>query len=106
MDHQIKNQLDKEKKGSTHEKKLYFLRCYRVSLEQATSFTSNGTRVFPQELKTLSSGTLVHSSSKIASLHPVFHNGLIKAGGRIRHANIPKKSKHQVILLKYHHTLN
>lgn len=61
---------------------------------------------FPQELKTLSLGALVHRSSKIASLHPVFHNGLIKAGGRIRHGNIPKASKHRVILSKYNDTLN
>ena len=45
---------------------------------------------------------LVHSSSKIAILHPIFHNGLIKVGGRIRYANIPEEPKHQVILSKNH----
>ena len=58
---------------------------------------------FPQEFKALSSEISVHSSSKLASLHPIFHNGLIKVGDRIRHANIPEESKHQVILSKFHH---
>ena len=58
---------------------------------------------FPQEFKALSSGTSVQNSSKITSLHPIFHNVLIKVGGRIRHANIPEESKHQIILSKYHH---
>ena len=58
---------------------------------------------FSQKFKALSSGISVHSSSKTASLHPIFHNGLIKVGGEICHANIPEESKHQVILSKYHY---
>ena len=58
---------------------------------------------FPQEFKALSSGISVHSSSKIASLYPIFHSGLVKVGGRIHHGNIPEESKHQVILSKYNH---
>ena len=58
---------------------------------------------FPQEFKALSLGISVHSSSKIASLYPIFHIGLIKVGGRIHHGNIPEESKHQVILSKYNH---
>ena len=103
MDHQIKNQLDKEKKGSTHKRKLYFLTATELASSRTLLLQVMQQESFPQELKALSSGISVHCSSKIASLHPIFHNGLIKVGGRIRHANIPEESKHQVILSKYHH---
>ena len=57
----------------------------------------------PQKFKARSSEISVHNSSKIARLHPIFHNGLIKVKGSIRHANILEEYKHQVILSKYHH---
>ena len=44
----------------------------------------------------------IPSNSKLIGLNPIFDKGLIKVGGRIRHANIPKESKHQIILFKGH----
>lgn len=58
---------------------------------------------FPHEFKALSSEISVHISSKIASLHLIFHNGLIKVGDKIRHASILEETKHQVIFPKYYH---
>ena len=42
----------------------------------------------------------IPSTSKLIGLNPIFDEGLIKVGGRIRHANIPKESKHQIIFFK------
>ena len=50
----------------------------------------------------ISSSKLIPSNSKLIGLNPIIDEGLIKAEGRIRHVNIPKKSKHQIILFKGH----
>ena len=42
------------------------------------------------------------STSKLVGLNLFFDEGLIKVGGRIRHVNIPKERKHQIILFKDH----
>ena len=50
----------------------------------------------------MSSSKSIPSNSKLIGLNPIFDEGLIKVGERIRHANIPKESKHQIILFKGH----
>ena len=55
---------------------------------------------FPNEYNLMSSSKPISSTSKLIGLNPIFDEGLIKVGGRIRHANIPKESKHQIILFK------
>ena len=50
----------------------------------------------------MSSSRPIPSTSKLIGLNPLFDEGLIKVGGRIRHANIPRESKHQIILFKDH----
>ena len=55
---------------------------------------------FQNEYKLMSSSKRIPSTSKLIVLNPIFDEGLIKVGGRIRHANIPKESKHQIILFK------
>ena len=57
---------------------------------------------FPKKYNLMSSSKPVPSNSKLIGLNPIFDEGLIKVGGRIRHANIPKESKHQIILFKDH----
>ena len=57
---------------------------------------------FPNEYNLMPSSKPIPSNSKLVGLNPVFGEGLIKVGGRIRHANIPKESKHQIILFKDH----
>ena len=43
-------------------------------------------------------------SGKLKDLHPSMDkDGLIRMGGRLKHANIPYDWKHQVILPKDHH---
>ena len=49
----------------------------------------------------MSYGKPVKQSSEIISLNPIFED-LIKLGGRIRHADVPKNAKHQIILAKDH----
>ena len=50
----------------------------------------------------MSSSKPIPSTSKLIGLNPIFDKGVIKVGERIRHKNIPKKSKHQTILFKDH----
>ena len=58
--------------------------------------------LFPNEHNLMSSSKPIPSCSKLIGLNPIFDEGLVKVGGRIRHANIPKESKHQIILFKDH----
>ena len=57
---------------------------------------------FPNEYNLMSSSKPILSNSKLIGLNPIFDEGLIKVGGRIKHANIPKENKHQIILSKGH----
>ena len=57
---------------------------------------------FLNEYNWMSSSKPIPSTSKLIGLNPIFDEDLIKVGGRIRHANIPKESKHQIILFKDH----
>ena len=57
---------------------------------------------FLNEYNWMSSSKPIPSTSKLIGLNPILDEGLIKVGGRIRHANIPKESKHQIILFKDH----
>ena len=41
--------------------------------------------------------------SKLVSLDPQVHDGMLRVGGRLHHAPIPEQSKHQIILPKRHH---
>ena len=51
---------------------------------------------FPNEYNLMSFSKPIPSTSKLIGLNPIFDEGLIKVGGRIRHANIRKESKHQI----------
>ena len=42
-------------------------------------------------------------NEKLIQLQPVLKNDLICAGGRLKHAQIPVESKHQVIIPSNHH---
>ena len=44
----------------------------------------------------------IYSKSPILNLHPVLQGGLLKVGGRLRAAEIPEHSKHQLILPRHH----
>ena len=50
----------------------------------------------------MSSSKLIPSNSKLIGQNPIFDKGLIKVGGRIRHTNILKESKHQITLFRGH----
>ena len=45
----------------------------------------------------------VDKRSTIASLDPELKDGMLRVGGRLRHARIPQNAKHQLILPKNHH---
>ena len=52
---------------------------------------------FPEEAKAIKTGLPVKTSSKLASLCPIYKNGLLKVGGR-------EPSRHPVILQRHHVT--
>jgi len=55
--------------------------------------------LFPVEFLSLSNATPIPTSSQLLSLHPFLDDQqLIRVGGRLRHADIPKTSRHPVIL--------
>ena len=58
---------------------------------------------FASELKYLQVSNVVLNQSKLLQLNPILRKSLIKVGGRLKHANIPNQSKHQIILLAKHH---
>ena len=45
----------------------------------------------------------VTKGSKLYKLDPIYQDGLLRVGGRLRRAMIPSEAKHQVILPKKHH---
>ena len=48
----------------------------------------------------------VKKSSSVFSLDPVLIDGVLRVGGRLRHALLPQDAKHQIILPKNHHVTN
>ena len=58
---------------------------------------------FSSELKYLQVSNVVPNQSKLLQLNPILDKSLIKVGGRLKHANIPNQSKHQIILPAKHH---
>ena len=48
---------------------------------------------------------LVKKASSLYKLDPVFNDGLLRVGGRLRGAPISKDAKHPVFLPKYHHVV-
>jgi len=59
---------------------------------------------FQQELQCLRNNRNLPKKSKLASLCPfVDKNGLMRVGGRLRHASIPESQKHPIILPGKHH---
>jgi len=59
--------------------------------------------VFPQELKHLQAGQPLKGSSKIIALNVYLDSeGLIRVGGRLRHARIQEEAKHPIILPARH----
>ena len=99
----LKSNWIKRKRGALKRESFSFLTAIELASSRTLLLQVMQQEPFPAEFKALSSGISVHNSLKIASLHPIFHNGLIKVGGRIRRANIPEESKHQIILSKNHH---
>ena len=61
---------------------------------------------FASELKYLQVSNVVPNQSKLLQLKPILDKSLIKVGGRLKHANIPNQSKHQIILLAKHQIIS
>ena len=99
----LKTNWIKRKRGALIRENFSFLTTIELASSRTLLLQVMQQESFPAEFKALSSGISVHNSLKIASLYPIFHNSLIKVGGRIRRANIPAESKHQIILSKNHH---
>ena len=55
------------------------------------------------ELKYVQVSNVVPNQSKLLQLKPILDKSLIKLGGRLKHANIPNHSKHQIVLPAKHH---
>ena len=59
---------------------------------------------FEDEIKTLKSGQAIPSSSPLFTLHPfVDPVGVLRAGGRQRHSQLPYVTKHPAVLSGKHH---
>ena len=57
---------------------------------------------FPTEYYELSNKSSISTKSSLISLKPIFIDDLIRVGGRIKHAEIPFDSEHQIILSPSH----
>ncbi|XP_076382077.1 uncharacterized protein LOC117218271 [Megalopta genalis] len=59
---------------------------------------------FADEIQDLSQGRRVHRNSKLTTLDSFLdRDGIIRAGGRLKHANIPYSQQHPIILSRSHH---
>ncbi|XP_035995613.1 uncharacterized protein LOC110368714 isoform X1 [Fundulus heteroclitus] len=58
---------------------------------------------FPDESTSLQANQTVHSSSSIVTLDPYMDEGLIKVGGRLKHASLDAVFKNPIILPSKHH---
>ncbi|XP_078051680.1 uncharacterized protein LOC144477814 [Augochlora pura] len=59
---------------------------------------------FAEEIHDLSQGRRVHRKSKLNTLDPFLdRDGIIRVGGRLKHANIPYSQQHPMVLPKSHH---
>ena len=67
-------------------------------------------KYFPEEMTALqgqgSKPRYIKKSSRLSKLDPILQDGLLRVGGRLRHAVIPEHSKHPVILPKGIHVTN
>lgn len=61
---------------------------------------------FADEIAALSNGKPIARSSRLKSLTPILVDGVLRIGGRLKHARIPYDSKHQVIIPHQHYIAN
>lgn len=54
------------------------------------------------EFRALKNAKQVHRSSRFVKLSPYLDNGLLRVGGRLRNANLPFDSQHQILLPRTH----
>ena len=92
----------KWKRGIEERVNFRFLTTTEINQSRVILLRQAQLESFPNEYNLMSSSKPIPSTSKLIGLNPIFDEGLIKVGGRIRHANIPKESKHQIILFKDH----
>ena len=57
---------------------------------------------FAEEIAALASGKPISRNSRLKSLTPILVDGVLRVGGRLKHARIPFDSKHQVIIPHQH----
>ena len=98
----LKSNWVKWKRGSPERENFHFLTVNELNHSRNILFQLSQRESFTNEYQTLASGQTISSKSKLISLYPFFDNELIKVGGRIKHANIPEDSKHQIIVSKDH----
>ena len=92
----------KWKRGIEERENFRFLTTAEINQSRVILLRQAQLESFPNEYNLMSSLKPIQSTSKLIGLNPIFDEGLIKVAGRIRHANIPKESKHLIILFKDH----
>lgn len=58
---------------------------------------------FSDEIKILKSSKRVQRSSRLIALLPFLDNGILRGGGRLKHAVLPEEVKHPTILPSHHY---
>ncbi|XP_025996398.1 uncharacterized protein LOC113005278 [Solenopsis invicta] len=59
---------------------------------------------FPHEIRDLQQKKRVHASNQLTALNPFTdESGLIRVGGRLKHAHLPYNQKHQIVSPARHH---
>ncbi|XP_051172241.1 uncharacterized protein LOC127288678 [Leptopilina boulardi] len=57
---------------------------------------------FPNEIRDLSRGKVIHQRSKIARLSPVMEDGILRVGGRIQQSELENDQIHPILIPKSH----
>ena len=72
----LKSNWIKRKRGALKRESFSFLTAIELASSRILLLQVMQQESFPAEFKALPSGISVHNSLKIASLYPIFHNGL------------------------------
>ena len=90
-----KNDHEKVTKGPLSVEELVSAEEFWIKRVQAQAYSD--------DLSRLAGGKKVHCSSDLRSLHPYTDDkGILRVGGRLKHAPIPYQAKHPAILPKKH----
>lgn len=99
----LKNNWLKAKRGEQDREKFTYISTNELRESLTFVIKVSQTETYTDTLSQLLKNNVLNSSNKLLSLSPFINkDSIICVGGRLKHANIPFESKHQIIISKDH----